>query len=158
VSRDVKDEYGIVHQTDSILSGEAWSKGPLILSWAAIQHDMQSGQQGHNVIIHEIAHKLDMLNGWADGVPPLHLDMKGPQWTEALRSAYHHLQQRIEHHHRVCINPYAASNPAEFFAVISEYFFAAPTILETQFPDVYKQFQLYYQQDPLKRQLVDGNA
>ena len=151
VNRDEMDDYGIVHHNDGILSGEAWSRGPMILSWDDIEQDIQGSHQGHNVIIHEIAHKLDMLNGRANGMPPLHTTMQTSQWTTAFSAAYEQLNQRLEHHHRVCVNPYAATNPAEFFAVFSEYFFCAPEILHTHFTSVYEQLRLYYRQDPLIR-------
>jgi Mlc titration factor MtfA (ptsG expression regulator) len=99
----------------------------VILSWQAIEWDLQMQQQGHNVIVHELAHKLDMLNGGANGVPTLHSQIQGTQWTTAFREAYQQLNQRLEHHQRVCINPYAATSPAEFFAVFSEYFFVLQT-------------------------------
>ena len=153
ISRDERDENGIVHHKENILSGEAWSRGPLILSWEDIEQDLQIIHPGHNVIIHEIAHKLDMLNGKANGMPPLHLDMQPKQWTAAFTAAYQQLNKRLQHHHRVCVNPYAATSPAEFFAVISEYFFAAPEILYTHFPAVYQQLQMYYRQDT-RRQLA----
>jgi Mlc titration factor MtfA (ptsG expression regulator) len=108
-------------------------------------------QQGHNVIVHELAHKLDMLNGGANGVPTLHSQIQGTQWTTAFREAYQQLNQRLEHHQRVCINPYAATSPAEFFAVFSEYFFCAPDVRNIHFTDVYQQLRLYYRQDPLRR-------
>ncbi len=152
ISRDEQDSNGIIHHKESILSGEAWSKGPVILSWDDIQDDLQPIHQGHNVIIHEIAHKLDMLNGKANGMPPLHLEMQSTQWTEAFSSAFQRLNKRLEHHHRVCVNPYAATSPAEFFAVFSEYFFSAPEILHNHFPDVYQQLQMYYRQNPIDRQ------
>ena len=98
-----------------------------------VERDMQVKQSGRNVVIHEIAHKLDMLNGSADGFPPLHHGMAVTEWSIALGAAYESLVQGFEHHHRVCINPYAATSPAEFFAVISEYFFCAPKILHTHF-------------------------
>lgn len=151
VSRDEMDEYGIVHHNEGILSGEAWSRGPVILSWDDVERDLQALHQGHNVIIHEIAHKLDMLNGRANGMPPLHNTMHITQWTAALSAAYEQLHQRLEHHHRVCVNPYAATNPAECFAVFSEYFFCAPDILHNHFANVYEQLRLYYRQDPLSR-------
>ncbi len=69
------------------------------------------------MIVHEIAHKLDMRNGRANGMP-LHAAMQTAAWTEALSTAYEQLTQRLEHHHRVCVNPYAATtaiSPAEFF-------------------------------------------
>ncbi len=151
ISRDELDNDGIVHHKKSILSGEAWLRGPVILSWEDIQQDLQAIHQGHNVIIHEIAHKLDMLNGKANGMPALHLDMQSIQWTETFSSAYQRVNKRLAHHQRVCINPYAATNPAEFFAVLSEYFFTAPDILYTNFQEVYHQLQMYYRQNPMGR-------
>ncbi|MFZ2725652.1 MAG: M90 family metallopeptidase [Methylococcaceae bacterium] len=152
VSCDEIDSDGVVHHQERLLSGEAWAKGPIILSWQDIESNMQNSSQGHNVIIHEIAHKLDGLNGKTNGMPPLPLTMSIPQWTATLSQAYEQLQTRLQHHHRVCVNPYAASSPAEFFAVFSEYFFCAPDILQTHFSDVYAQLCLYYRQDPWYRQ------
>ncbi len=153
VSRDETDEFGIVHHNERILSGEAWSRGPVIFSWQDIKSDMYQEQQGHNVIIHEISHKLDMLNGKANGMPPLHFSMQTQPWTAAFSKAYQRLNHRIEHHRRVCVNPYAATSPAEFFAVFSEYFFCSPDVLSEHFSDIYQQLQLYYQQDPISRKV-----
>ena len=151
VSRDEADEYGFVHHNERILSGEAWSRGPIILSWDDVEQNLQALHQRHNVIIHEIAHKLDMLNGAANGMPPLHITMQIAQWTAALSEAYEQLNQRLENHHQIFINPYAATSPAEFFAVFSEYFFCDPAILQIHFANVYKQLRLYYRQDPLSK-------
>ena len=151
INRDDRDAAGVVHHQEQALIGESWSRGPLIVSWDDVARDMQEKQSGRNVVIHEIAHKLDMLNGPADGYPPLHHGMVITEWSTSLSAAYESLVQRVEHHHRACINPYAATSPAEFFAVISEYFFCAPEILHTHFADVYQQLQLYYRQNPLLR-------
>lgn len=152
ISRDERDATGVVHHQEQALIGESWSRGPLILSWDDIERDMQGRQSaGHNVVIHEIAHKLDVLNGPADGFPPLHHGMAIIEWSILLSAAYESLVRQLDHHHRTCINPYAATSPAEFFAVISEYFFCAPEILHTHFGDVYQQLQLYYRQNPLRR-------
>ncbi|WP_019868525.1 M90 family metallopeptidase [Methylovulum miyakonense] len=152
VNRDLTDAAGVVHHEEQVLVGESWSRGPLIVSWAEVGQDASAHHPGHNVVIHEIAHKLDFLNGRMNGYPPLHAGMSIPKWTEALNNAYQHLVTRIEHHHHTGIDPYAASSPAEFFAVTSEYFFCAPETLHTDFPEVYQQLQLYYRQDPLLRQ------
>ena len=152
ISRDDRDAAGVVHHQEQALIGESWSRGPFIVSWDDVERDMQGKESGRNVVIHEIAHKLDMLNGPADGYPPLHHGMAVTKWSTALNAAYEGLVRQVEHHHRICINPYAASSPAEFFAVISEYFFCAPEILHTHFADVYQQLQLYYRQNPLLRQ------
>lgn len=150
-ARDEMDEYGVVHHRERLLIGEAWSRGPIVLSWGDIENDRLCGFQGHNVVIHEIAHKLDMLDGSSNGMPPLHYRMSIPEWTSVLSSAYAMLQNALEHNHRPCVNSYAASSPAEFFAVFSEYFFCAPEILQAHFAEVYRQLRLYYRQDPLVR-------
>lgn len=144
VNRDVWDAAGFLYHEQQALIGESWPRGPVIVSWDDVERDMQQGQSGRNVVIHEIAHKLDMLNGPADGFPPLHYGMPVTDWSTSLTAAYESLVQRVEHHHRVCINPYAATSPAEFFAVISEYFFCAPETLNTHFADVYQQLRIYY--------------
>ena len=151
ISRDHRDATGVVHHQDQALVGESWSRGPLILSWDDVERDMQGIQAGRNVVIHEIAHKLDMLNGPADGFPPLQHGMTVLEWSTSLSAAYESLVRQVEHHHHACINPYAATSPAEFFAVISEYFFSMPVILYTNFADVFQQLQLYYRQNPLLR-------
>ena len=151
VNRDEMDEFGIVHHGERILSGESWSRGPVIVSWQEIERDRQRWKQGHNVIVHEIAHKLDMLNGRANGMPPLHSTMQTEQWTIAFSKAYQQLNLEVQHHLPSCMNPYAAISPAEFFAVFSEYFFCAPQVLKAHFAEVYRQLSLYYRQDPWDR-------
>ena len=113
VSREIRDENGLVHSHANILSGEAWRQGPVVFSWEDVERDSFTLRQGHNVVIHEFAHKLDMLNGRANGMPPLHPDMPLAEWTTSLSSAYQQLIEKLEHH-RNEINAYAATNPGEF--------------------------------------------
>ena len=154
--RDEMDEYGIVHHNERVLIGEAWERGPLVLSWEDIEHDRICGYQGHNVIIHEVAHKLDMLNGRCNGMPPLHYHMSIPEWTSAFSEAYSELQQTLDHYHNTCVNAYAATSPAEFFAVFCEYFFCAPEVLRMHYPNVYEQLRFYFRQDPFSRMNQPG--
>jgi len=149
VEHNEVDEMGIVHSGSRALSGEAWQRGSVILSLDDIEHDSFHVQKGHHVILHEFAHKLDMLNGRANGMPPLHPDMPLEAWTQSLSAAYENLVSRVEHHHGL-INPYAATNPGEFFAVMCEYFFTAPDILHEEYPKVYMQLKAYFRQDPLR--------
>ena len=151
VNRDNVDQNGLISSETHILSGESWLRGPVILSWEDVEHHLHAPYQGHNVVIHEFAHKLDMLNGRANGMPPLHPHMKITQWTEALSAAYDVLQQQVAHQRRTQINAYAATTPAEFFAVVSEYFFSAPDILKHYCPEVYQQLTQFYRQDPCLR-------
>ena len=146
-----RDASGVVHEWDAEHSGEAWLQGPVILAWPGVQ---QSGQwDGYNLVIHELAHKLDMLNGDANGLPPLHRDMRQSDWAHVMQSAYDHLNQQLDQHpHREPpIDAYAGENPAEFFAVCSEYFFSAPDLLVAAYPQVYEQLHAFYRQDPLAR-------
>lgn len=146
-----RDSSGVEHVYVEARSGEAWHQGPVILAWPGVQ---ESGNwEGYNLVIHELAHKLDMLNGDANGLPPLHRDMRLADWTYALQSAYDTLNAALDAdpNAETAIDPYAAENPAEFFAVTSEYFFTAPDVLNETFPEVYRQLALFYRQDPLTR-------
>ena len=146
-----RDASGVVHEWDGAHSGEAWLQGPVILAWPGVQ---ASGQwDGYNLVIHELAHKLDMLNGDANGLPPLHNSMHIEAWTNAMQSAFDQLNAELDANpgRETAIDPYAAENPAEFFAVTSEYFFSAPDQLAESFPAVYAQLALFYRQDPLAR-------
>ncbi len=156
IRRKLTDVMGVVSNQDQILSGESWSRGPVILSWDDVANDQNPFRSGHNVVIHEFAHKLDMLNGNANGMPPLHSNMLREVWTTAFSDAFVKLQQQLAHHHP-SLNPYGATAPAEFFAVASESFFSDPQTLHHQFPQVYEQLALFYLQDPIKRQLKQIN-
>lgn len=143
------DDDGIVHHASEPASGESWLGGPVVLSWedAAVT---EAGA-GYNVVIHEFAHKLDMLNGDANGFPPLHADMSRQAWSEAFSKAYTDFCRSVDENDVTEIDPYAAENPAEFFAVMSEAFFDSPLSVDAHFPAVYEQLALFYRQDPAQR-------
>ena len=144
--REQTDEAGVVHESNTVLAGEAWGRGPVILSWADV---MSTGQTpGHNVVIHEMAHKLDMLNGDTNGFPPLHRRMDRRVWWRVFSSAWDHLQDEHRSGTHLPIDPYALTNPAEFFAVVSELFFEKPATLRQHLPDVYRQLELFFRQHP----------
>ncbi|MEP6606117.1 MAG: M90 family metallopeptidase [Nitrosospira sp.] len=143
------DENGVVHRARESVSGESWLGGPLILSWEdAAAADTSIG---YNVVIHEFAHKLDMLNGDANGFPPLHADMSQQAWSDAFGEAYAIFCLSVDTNEITVIDPYAAENPAEFFAVMSEAFFEMPLVVKLNFPAVYGQLALFYRQDPAQR-------
>jgi Mlc titration factor MtfA (ptsG expression regulator) len=146
VRRSHTDEDGVVHEWDDELAGEAMPGGPVVLSWDAAAND-----PGMNVVIHEFAHKLDMLNGEADGLPPLHAGMDRAAWAAAFREAYEGVCDALERDKETWLDPYAAEHPSEFFAVISEAFFEDPAETRRRYPDVYDQLKLFYRQDPLSR-------
>jgi Mlc titration factor MtfA (ptsG expression regulator) len=143
VRRSDVDEAGVVHEWDDELAGEAMPGGPVVLSWDATANDPHI-----NVVIHEFAHKLDMVNGAADGLPPLHPGMNRAAWAAAFKDAYEGFCDAIERGKDTWLDPYAAEHPSEFFAVISEAFFEDPAETKRRYPDVYAQLKLFYRQDP----------
>jgi Mlc titration factor MtfA (ptsG expression regulator) len=142
------DEDGVAHVVHEPMSGESWLHGPVILSWADAR---QTGYAGYNVVIHEFAHKLDMLNGDANGFPPLHSDMSREAWSRAFVAAYEDFCARVERGEHSALDPYAAENPAEFFAVTSEAFFDAPQVVQSAYPEIYRELSFFYRQDPAAR-------
>ena len=150
VRRDINED-GVVSDAGGHLAGESWQRGPVVLSWETAAADLAGHQTGHNVVVHEFAHKLDSLDGSANGIPPLHSGMIREDWTHVFTTAFDALRRQLEHRQPPAIDPYAATSPAEFFAVCSEIFFTAPTTLHHHFPAVYEQLALFYRQDPKSR-------
>jgi len=143
------DEAGVVHVVRDATLGESWERGPVVLSGADAvrggEHD------GINVVIHEFAHKLDMLNGAMNGFPPLHREMSQEQWAQIFTAAYADFCTQVERGLETALDPYGAESPAEFFAVTSEAFFETPHALQQEYPDVYRQLAAFYRQDPALR-------
>ena len=143
----------MVHASSSVLSGEAWEQGPVILAWSAICEAGASSHDGlaSNVVIHEMAHKLDMLIDGANGAPPMHPDMRSSEWHDIFSEAWQNLHQDLRHHRALPVDAYALTSPAEFFAVCSEAFFETPDRLHRALPEVYRLLSQFYRQNPLQR-------
>ncbi len=146
VRRQETDEHGVVHEWDDELAGEAMVGGPVVLSWDAAAHDPLM-----NVVIHEFAHKLDMLNGTVDGMPPLHAGMDRTAWKRVFDEAYEGLRDAVDRGRDTWLDPYAAEHESEFFAVLSEAFFREAGETRRRYPDAYEQLKLFYRQDPAAR-------
>lgn len=149
VDFEEEDEAGVVHSGRDLRSGEAWERGPLVISLADVHEEPE--QEGYNVVIHECAHQLDTRTGAPDGCPPLHRGMSAADWIEAFTQAYEDLNARIDRDEETPLDDYAAESPAECFAVFSEYFFEAPQRLRAVYPAVYEQLVQYYRQNPAAR-------
>lgn len=154
---DEQDEVGVVHRVREPRMGESWDRGPLIISWA---DTLASGEtrDGYNVIVHECAHKLDALDGDANGKPPLHRDMSVQQWADVFGAAYEDLCAHVDSGADTLIDPYAAEAPEEFFAVLSEAFFEVPEDIVDTYPEVYEQLRRFYRQDPVSRLAARGQG
>lgn len=148
VQRSHIDAAGVMHQWEDELIGEAWEAGPLILSWADVQADLDDPDAGFCVAVHEMAHKIDLLDGALDGTPPLPRDWQR-QWAGDFQAAFDDFLARVDAGQDTLIDPYAAQAPEEFFAVASEYHFSAPALLARQMPLVAAHLQRYYGPSPM---------
>lgn len=144
--RTVVDEAGIAHRVQNRHGGEAWNRGPVILSWR--DANLSGVIDGYNLVVHEFSHKLDMLNGVANGMPPLHKSMRTADWSSAFSEAYAHFKALAESGAALPFDDYAATSPAEFFAVLSEVFFEQPQKIYHNYPHVHQQLKEFYRQDP----------
>ena len=148
--REHVDAAGVLHQWDDELIGEAWEAGPLILSWADVQADLDEPDAGFCVAVHEMAHKLDVLDGALDGTPPLPHDWQRA-WARDFQAAYDGFVARVDAGRRTAIDAYAAEAPEEFFAVCSEYHFSAPARLRQALPTVAAHLERFYGPSPMAR-------
>ena len=127
VKREHHDEHtGVITEGEDELIGEAWERGPVILSWADVATDLEQPFDGFNVVAHEIAHKLDMLDGAMNGVPRLPGEIARREWIETLQSSYDALVRAVDRGRETFIDPYAAESADEYFVCISELHFSDP--------------------------------
>jgi Mlc titration factor MtfA (ptsG expression regulator) len=150
VRRSHLDAAGVLHEWDDELAGEAWDHGPLILSWADVQADIAEPDAGYCVAVHEMAHKLDVLDGELDGTPPLPSRWQR-EWARDFQRAYDAFCAQVDAGDETAIDPYAAEAPEEFFAVATEYHFSAPWMLEETMPDVAAHLARFYGPSPFAR-------
>jgi hypothetical protein len=127
--------------------GESWHEGKVILSWDDIEQDLEQPDDGHNVVLHEFAHQLDAESGSENGTPPL-LHNKGSEWVVVMTREYEALGRAAERGQETFFDPYGATAPAEFFAVLTETFFELPHELEHFHPELFAQLLRFYQTDP----------
>jgi len=137
-------------QVDSARLGESWTNGALVLAWDHVKEESMDISDKHNVVLHEFAHQLDQEDGQANGAPILEQRSSYLAWARILGREYRELIEKVEEEHHDVIESYGATNPAEFFAVITEAFFKKPQNLNKKHPALYKELKLYYKMDPLQ--------
>lgn len=141
----------VVDMEHQVRAGEASSFGQVVLSWDDCEHAVHAPDSDHNVILHEFAHQLDYLDGSADGAPPLASE-QAQVWQQTMSEAYEQLQRSLSHHHKSWLDPYGATEPAEFFAVLTEAFFQQPAHLHRNQPRVYESLCDFYRINPMDYQ------
>jgi hypothetical protein len=132
------------------------ASGVVVLTWDAVRRGATDVHDGHNVTLHEFAHQLDQEDGAADGAPVLGKRAMYTAWARVLGAEFAHLVDDVDKHRPNDIDEYGATNPAEFFAVVTEMFFEKPVQLQRRHPELYEQLALFYRQDPAARVVRRG--
>ena len=158
VYRQRRDGIGLLQDESRVLVGESWAHGQVILSWSDVLEGAAIVNDGRNVVIHEFAHQLDQEKGFANGAPELADFQRYPRWSRVLGQEYGALQERLQSRETSVLDPYAATDPAEFFAVCSEVFFEQPRHMAAEHPALYGELSRFYRVDPLCWQSVIGVA
>ena len=142
------EDTGVVAEWEEDLAGESWEDGPLVLSWDDIEADLAEPEAGFLLVAHEMAHKLDALDGAMDGTPPLPAAWQR-EWARDFQAAYEIFCARVDAGEETPIDDYAAEAPEEFFAVTSEYHFSAPALLAREMPAVAAHLRRFYGDSPI---------
>jgi Mlc titration factor MtfA (ptsG expression regulator) len=141
--------YGTVTDESVELFGEAHDeRGAILIAWDEARVEARHPGRGSNVVFHEFAHKIDMLDDWVDGTPPLDTKEQRERWIRVCTDAFEALS---EGELRPPLDPYGGESPAEFFAVATEAFFCVPLALEEQEREVFEVLRDFYKQDPAER-------
>lgn len=138
------------YQIQDRRAGEAWRRGPVVLAWDSVRRSVASSGDGFNVVYHEFAHVLDACDGEFQGAPPLKTKEQQADWARVFRAEYDAFTLAEGRGERTFINPYGATGPEEFFAVVTEHFFEQPRKLRSHHPAIYEQLKRFFQQDPAR--------
>ncbi|WP_256870947.1 zinc-dependent peptidase [Shewanella sp. Scap07] len=149
VSNQMVAQGGVVSEQQRVLAGESWETGTVILSWQTTQKDTANPCDGSNVVLHEFAHQLDQETGPANGAPQLDNTEDYQQWSQVLANEFERLQNAAHSHEYSLFSYYGATNPAEFFAVITEVFFERPHALFAEHRHLYLQLSHFFKLDPV---------
>lgn len=149
VNNQSQDAAGVVWERRNVLAGESWEQGKVILSWKNTLEGAADPHDGNNVVIHEFAHQLDQEDGHANGAPILQHREDYRSWSSVLSDAFAELEAAASLGSPSLFSYYGATNPAEFFAVVTEVFFEKPEALNQQHPALYRELSRFYQLDPI---------
>ncbi|MEW6271587.1 MAG: M90 family metallopeptidase [Thermodesulfobacteriota bacterium] len=139
---------GVVLEGDSGRLGESWVDDVVVLAWDAVRSGASDASDGHNVVLHEFAHQLDQEDGTSNGAPILERRSRYVAWARILGAEFAALQRAAASGLATDIDPYGATNPAEFFAVVTEAFFERPDALKRKHPELFDELREFYRQDP----------
>lgn len=142
----------LIVEPETAILGQAFMHGPVILVWDAVKREARHPESGHNVVYHEFAHFLDMMDGAADGTPVLHSQEQYRNWAKVFSKEFFALRSQSEKGEKTFLDSYGAKNEAEFFAVATEFFFDKPVKMQKTHRDLYDILAGFYLQDTAERE------
>jgi MtfA peptidase len=142
---------GVLDTSVEVREGESWERGAVVLAWDRVLSGAADAHSGQNVVLHEFAHQLDVESGDADGAPPMRGRAARRAWAEAFSEAYEGHRRALAEGAATLLDPYGATNPAEFFAVTTETFFERPRALAREHPALYAVLAGFFHQEPAAR-------
>ncbi|MDP1932739.1 MAG: zinc-dependent peptidase [Gammaproteobacteria bacterium] len=148
VNRDHHDEFGLVTEQKRFLSGESWSNGKVILAWDSVERGIRNFRDGENVVLHEFAHQLDHESGITNGAPLLYSKGSYSKWARIFSEEFSALQKASDEERATLIDQYGATDPAEFFAVVTETFYERPHEMAHEHAELFEELKAYYRVDP----------
>lgn len=152
VTREVTDEFGVVHEYEEALVGEAPGPGPMVLTWRGVAEAGLTANTAYNVVIHEFAHVMEMRGGSAEGIPPLPDLAAREHWRRVLEASQLRFIRRLDAGQPTVLDPYGAESLSEYFAVACEGFFVTAAALRDNDPYLYDLLQGFFRQDPAARE------
>jgi Mlc titration factor MtfA (ptsG expression regulator) len=144
-----QDGGGFLVEGEQARLGESWTRGVVVLAWDHVKSGAMNMNDGHNLVLHEFAHQVDGEDGSMDGAPDLGTRARYKSWAHVLGSEFSELSERLDQGRKSDIDSYGATNPAEFFAVVTEMFFEKPRMMKDRHPELYEELAAFYKQDPL---------
>jgi MtfA peptidase len=148
IVNEEQHEDGLIIEGKEVRLGESWHNGPVVLAWDSIAHAACAVHRGQNVVIHEFAHQLDQEDGEMNGAPLLNNLSARKAWAEVFEDEYEKLCEAVEYHQYTILDDYGTTDPAEFFAVVTEAFFEKPGLLHQYNPRLYEELETFYRLDP----------
>jgi Mlc titration factor MtfA (ptsG expression regulator) len=145
-----KNVGGVVIENEQERLGESWTRGIVVLAWDHVKSHATQPAEGQNVVLHEFAHQLDSEDGSMDGAPDLGTRARYASWAHVLGDEFRDLSKALHAGRRSDIDPYGATSPAEFFAVVTEMFFEKPRAMKLRHPELYEELAGFYKQDPAR--------
>ena len=137
---------------ESSNEGEAWYRGPVVLSWPDALAGGRCESGGRNLVVHEFAHQLDMENGDVnDGTPLLANRTQYDRWQRIMNAEYERLARNCRRGRSTLLDCYGATDIGEFFAVATECFVQEPSQMRRRHPKLYELLSEFFQQDPADR-------